>query len=543
MKIFPKNFNWINSIIALLFIFFYNYLFSQNAPENLNNKIYEFLKRLDTKHIINIKTETEPYSIDEIKNYLSIALNKKNFLTNIEKERLNFYLDYYGITRTSRRWDKFDYKENNFYFYITPVFGYDKRWNNGVESYGRVGGVRLLTSFGNRFSLYAHLQDRGDFKGYSDINRYNSPLRKYEFQPQKNGFEYSDVISGIKFTGDWFSLTFAKDYLRIGNGEFGQLILSDNVNSFPFIELDLNPVKWFRFRYLFASLNSKVIDSNYYYNSFPGSQINERRYDYINKYLVLNLFTFSPLNFVDFSLGNSFVYSGNLRMETFLPYSFFKYLDRDFGKGQIKDGNGQLFFDLSVRYPKNFKFYGTWFVDVISIRKSLEGNYVENWFAYTLGTKMYDPIIKNLDITFEYTKIGPWVYEHKDITTTYKHLNQTIGHWLGQNGDVLDLQFRYYILYNLQLVVLFESTRKGTEMDIYYAYDGRDLLRVNFLYPPIRRDKRIKFDILYEPIYSLILKASYEYINIKDDNISRTPKFKQGSFRRINIGFDYGFPY
>lgn len=534
-----KNF----SIKFLMLIFFYNLSYSQNIPENLNSKIYEFLERLDSKHIIQLETEKKPYNIIDIKNYLELAPKKNNLLTNIEKERLKFFSEYYELPKKGFSIKKLEYTDRNFYFFITPVLGYDSKLTNGRYSFGRVGGVRFLTNFNQKFSLYAHLQDRGDFKGYSDISRYVTPLRKYEFQIQKNGLEYSDVISGIKYDEDWVSITLAKDYLKLGNGEFGQLILSDNVNAFPFFQIELKPTNWFRFKYLFASLNSKVIDSNYYYNSYPGSAINERRYDFINKYLVLNLFTFSPLRYIDFSLGNSMVYSGNLRMETFLPYSFFKYLDRDVGKGQIKDGNGQMFFDLSIRYPKNFKFYGTWFIDVISIRKTLQGNYVENWFAYTIGSKIYDPIIKNLDFTIEYTKIGPWVYEHKDITTTYKHLNYSIGHWVEQNGDVLNIRLRYYILHNLQLKTLIELVRKGTEEDIYYAYEGRDIKRVNFLNPPVRKDKHVRIELEYEPIYSLIIRSSFEFVNIKDDNFNRTNLSKQGSYKIFSIGFEYGYPY
>lgn len=529
-------------LILIIFYFNYNFSFSQLIPENLNNNIYEFLERVDTKHIIKIETEAKPYTIEYIKQKLLELNNKKNLLTKLEKDQLKFYVNKYFDTGEFYIFG-FKHNSDDFYLELSPVINYSRRWNNGRASFGRVGGLRLFTSYKNNLFIYTHLQDRGDFKGFTEINREISELRGYEFQKQESGFEYSDVISGIGYGDEKINIMLGKDYNRWGNGSFGQLILSDKVNSFPFVKFEYKPVEWLRFRYLFGTLNSKVIDSNSYYYSYPGSQLSEKRYEFIKKYIVTNLLTISPFKFVDFSAGNSHIFSRNFRLEMLLPLSFYKYLDRDVGKGAIEDGNGQLFFDLSVRYPSKFKFYGTWFIDVISLRKTLKKNYIENWFGYTAGVKIYDPLIKNLNVNVEYTKINPWVYEHKDITTTYKHLNYTLGHWIGQNADLFDISLKYFIMYNLSIDFLVEYLRKGGLIDVYYAYEGRDEVQVYFLYPPVRKDLRIKFNIQYEPVYSLIIKFTYEHNRIKDEDQRRTPLSLIGNHDIFTISFDYGFPY
>jgi len=533
-----------NSLITLscLFIIFVINVYPQNIPENINNHIYDFLDKMDAKHFIKIDDETKPYSINYIKSLLLELKSKYELLNKIEKEQLIFYLSRY-FKDTNYYLFGYNYFNEQFQLQIEPVVNYSRRWSNGKSSFGRAGGVKLLTSLNDNFGLYTHLQDRGDFYDFSSYDRNISSLRGYEFQLQQNGFEYSDIITGISYGNNKINFLFAKDYNKWGSGKFGQLILSDKVNAFPFIKFEYKPVSWFRFRYIFGSLNSKVIDSNYYYNSYPGSKINEKRYDFINKYIVANLLTFSPFRYIDLSAGNSHIFSGNLRMEMLLPMAFFKYLDRDVGKGVISDGNGQLFFDISIRYPKKFKFYGTWFIDVISIRKSLHGNYIENWFGYTAGLSTYDIFLNNFEWGLEYTKISPWVYEHKNLTTTYKHLGYTLGHWIGQNADLFDIYLKYYLKYNLRFDLILEYLRKGAEVDVYYAYEGRDELKVYFLYPPVRKDFRIKLNLEYEPIYSLILKFNYEYQNIKDSDISRTPLKELGAKHIFTIGIDYGFPY
>ena len=529
-------------IFIILYFFYTNLGYSQNIPENINDSIYEFLERMDAKHIIRIETEVKPFTINYIKEKLLELKSKQQFLSNLEKEQLLFYINRY-FDLNNFYFVGYYYNDDNFYMDISPVVNFSYRFNNGKQSFGRAGGIKVNTSYKKDFAIYAHLQDRGDFKGFTELNRDISPLRGYDFQIQKNGFEYSDVISGVMYGNEKINFLFAKDYNIWGNGSFGQLILSDKVNSFPFIKFEYKPVDWFRLRYIFGTLNSKVIDSNSYYNSYPGSQLSERRYEFISKYIVANLITISPFRFMDFSVGNSHVFSRNMRLEMLLPAAFYKYLDRDVGKGIIEDGNGQLFFDLSVRYPSKFKFYGTWFIDVISLRKTFQKNYIENWFGYTLGFKAFDPLIKNLILNLEYTKVNPWVYEHKDITTTYKHLNYTLGHWIGQNADLYDFYIKYFMMYNLSIELIFEYLRKGDSVDIYYAYEGRDELKVYFLYPPVRKDTRLKINLKYEPIYSLIIRLTYEHNKIEDAKLNRTPSQLLGKHDIFTIGFDYGFPY
>jgi hypothetical protein len=217
---------------------------------------------------------------------------------------------------------------------------------------------------------------------------------------------------------------------------------------------------------------------------------------------------------------------------------FFKYLDRDTGHGSVEDGNGQLFFDVSVRYPKSVKVYSTLFIDVTEIRNILKNDFHNTWAGFTLGAKKIDLITENLDFTMEYTRINPWVYEHKDETTTYKHVNHYLGHWIGQNADQLRLQLDYRVLRGLKLTSYAEFIRKGRLNDIYYAYN--DDYYESFLSHPVRNESRFCFEASYEIIHDLFADGYYSYSDIKDEDLYRTPKFLLGKKHSFGVSVHYG---
>lgn len=518
--------------------------FGQYIPESKENKVYDFLENLDTKNIIKINSEAKPFSRTYIIELLMQVHEKKDQLNNIESEDLFWFLKDFNVTindSTYDRWRVLKYRDNNFNFELTPIAGYSLTLNGNKNGKTQLFGIKAWGSYGSGFSSYINFTDKGEFGDNVDKQKFLTPATGRENKGAPNGIEYSDVIGGISLDWKWSNLTLAKDYNFWGHGTNGNLILGNKTPSYPFVKFEVNPVEWFRFKYIFAWLNSQVIDSSFSYNAAPNSKYDLTRERFIDKYFVINMFTFNPWSWLDLSVGNSLVYSSdNIRLETLIPFMFFKYLDRDVGKGSIEDGNGALFFDIGFNYLDNYKFYTTLFADVIGIRNTLEGKFHENWFAYTFGVKAVDLFTNNLNLNIEYTRIDPWVYEHKDITTTYKHLDYTLGHWLGQNGDNLKITLNYRFIRELKIETYLEKTRKGGLKDIYYAYNAKTEGIQPFLYGPLRKDFYIGLKVNYEPIHSLNTFLHYYYSDINDEDISRTPKFLLGSKHNLNIGFTYG---
>ena len=528
--------------LILIFFILTNIMVGQVVYTPLGNGVYDFIGRLSIKKIISIDDEVKPFARKYIAEKLSLLDQRREYLNDLEEEELDWYMAEYGnelnLTKDDTRWFLFNHSDSLFSISLSPIAGYGISSTGSSIGHSRWWGASVYSSYKNWFGAALSLRDKGEYGDNVDINKDFSPTRGAWYKSAPNGIEYSDVIGSISLNWDWGTVSLIKDYFQWGHGKYGQLILSDKAPSFPRIDFSIKPVDWLRFSYIHGWLNSLVLDSSRFYYTYPLSEFPRLRQNYINKYIAANMLTISPNDWMDISLGNSIVYSGDMRPEFFIPFMFFKFLDHNTGRGDIEDGNGQMYFDVSVKYPESYHFYSTVFIDVTEIRNVLNGDFYNTWFGFTLGVEKADLLAPNLDASLELTHISPWVYEHKDETTTYKHINYYLGHWLGQNSDQLRFQLNYKVLRGLNISAFVERIRKGGLLDIYYAYEAP--LDLKFLYSPLRKDLNIGFTASYEYLHDLIFKLDYHHSQVSDDQTGRTPVFLLGEKENFFLQIYYG---
>jgi hypothetical protein len=522
---------------------------------------------MSLKDIIRLDDEVKPFSrkyiaekLLQVKN--KIQINNTDF-SEIEFYELRFWAsEFYNelnqiitdndfpdifndqsdplFNQIKERWFLYSYSDSLFNLKLSPLAGYGLSSSGDKSGHTRWVGLSTFGTYSDWFGFSFDIRDKGEFGSNVDRNKYISPLRGAWYKSVPNGIEYSDAKGSINFNWNWGQVSLIKDYLQWGHGKFGQLILSDKAPSYPQIRLQIKPVEWLRFSFMHGWLSSLVYDSAYFYNSYPGNLSETLVKSYIPKYVAANMLTVTPLDWLDVSVGNAVVYGGELRPEFFIPFMFYKFLDHNSGRGDVNDANGMMYFDISAKYPKNFQFYGTMFIDVTEIRNILDNEFENTWIGFTLGGKSVDVLFDNLDVTIEYTRLNPWVYEHKNEVTNFKHLKYSLGHWLGQNADQVRLQFNYQLFQGLKFKLFAESVRKGGLDEIYYAYSGIDEKDFPFLYSPLRKEQRIGFDISYHYIHDLMIKGSYIYSNVTDENSNREPVFLLGSKNSFSITVFYG---
>jgi hypothetical protein len=555
----------ITNIVLCLLIFSINDLHAQSVFVPVETNVYEFLERLSLKGLITLDDEAKPFTRKYIADKLievdyDISIDK-NLLSNIDIEELDFYkqefyteinriINSYQLNNISKfnsrskenteRWFLYSYSDSLFNLTLSPIAGYGLTSTGNIAGFTRWVGASTFGSYADWFGFSFDIRDKGEFGDNVDKTKYFSPIRGAWTKNAPNGIEFSDAKGSINFNWSWGQVSLIKDYFQWGHGKFGQLILSDKSPSYPQIRLQLKPTSWLRFNYIHGWLSSEVYDSAYFYNSYPGTISETLIKNYIPKYIAANLLTITPINWLDVSVGNAVVYGGDLRPEFFIPFMFYKFLDHNSGRGDVNDANGVIYFEISAKYPKNFQFYGTAFIDVTEIRNILSNNFTNTWVGITVGSKSVDVLFNNLDVVLEYTRLNPWVYEHKNEVTNYKHLKYPLGHWLGQNADQLRLQFNYQILRGLKLKMFTEFIRKGGLDEIYYAYAGMDEKNFPFLYSPTRIENRIGVDISYEYMHDLMLKGTYTYSEVKDEDNYRQPLFLISSKNSFSITLFYG---
>ncbi len=530
--------------LTFLFVFVLNICLSaQVVYVPLWNDVYDFLDRQSLKQNISLDDEVKPYSRKYVASLLEKLISEKNKLNSIEQKELEFYRQEFAYELNeinNERWYLFSYSDTVFTVKLSPLAGYGLSTTGNNSGSQRWIGLSTFGSYSDWFGASFDIRDKGEFGDNVDKEKQFTPQTGAWTKSVENGIEYSDVKGSITFDWGWGNAGLLKDYFTWGHGSFGQLIFSEKPPSYPHIRFTLKPVEWLRFYYFHGWLNSLVIDSSGIIIEYPGTISEREKKSYLNKYVAANLLTLSPLNWLDISLGNSFVYSGDLRAEMFIPFMFFKFLDHNTGQGSVNDGNGTLYFDLKLLYPETYQFYSTVFVDVTEIRNVLEEDFSNTWVGYTFGAKKVDLFFPNLDIAIEYTRVNPWVYEHKLQSTNYKHINFVLGHWLGQNADQIKVQFNYRLFRGLSFKIYFEWLRKGGMEEIYYAYAGKDEKELDFLYSPLREDKTVGFLFRLEYLHDLILEGQYQYSEITDEDAYRTPSFMLGNNHSFGISLFYG---
>ena len=548
------------------FFLFFVLVVSLNAQtvfEPMGNRVYGFLERMNLKGFITLNDETRPFPRRMIAEKLVEIKTVQGKLNSVERDELEWFSKEFYPELTSLsgiitnppgfssvypsfkapendRIRLLGYRDSLFSFNLSPRGGYELKYWGDEQGHSRWWGLRMYGTYDDYFSASFDYMDKGEYFITDWQKEFSSETSFFINNAGASRIEYSDMRGGFTLDWKWGTLSLQKDYVNWGHGENGQLVLSSNAASFPHIYLTLQPAEWFRFYYIHGFLNSLVIDSSASYYNRWDSEKPFLRQEYVGKYFAANQFTLTPYNGVDLSLGNIFVYSGRLRPEMFIPFIYYKVMDHNTARGAVDDGNGFLFIDLSVKHPKTFKFYTTVLMDVLEMRDLLKGIWHTSWFGVTFGAKKIDLLIPNLDVSLEYTRLNPWIYEHKDETTTYKHINFNLGHWIGQNADNIKLSLDYLPISRLNINLFAENFRKGGLKDINWAYENAKE-KQEFLYAPVRRDFRLGLKAGYEIIHEFFGEFEYRYTSVTDEDLTRSLDFQLDSKHNFTISLGYGF--
>lgn len=536
----------------ILFILFLTAAHAQVVFEPSWHDVYNYLDRLSQKGVIEYDDLLKPLPRTYIYEKLVEAEKKENQLTNLEKEELNYFKKEYffemKLTGDTAQYNKspnffgkdeagrfrlFSYSNEVFKVNVSPVLGYKLTWPgkernrnswNGLYSYGYLSGL-----IGYSMDLRVH-NEQGS---YLDPFRYFTPEQgiipsaRTNLESHENSFDYSEVKGMVSAGWSWGDIVFAKDFITYGYAKSGNLVLSDKAPSYPFIRIDIHPVKWLNFHYFHAWLSSDVIDSVNYEAGL--------RSIYRNKYFAWHCLTVTPLIGLDVSLGESVVYADRLEPVYLMPFMFYFLADNYLSnreEGHKGDSNLQLFLSVSSRnHIKNTHLYGTFFVDeltlagltgsLLSYNKHTMGgtvfgsSRVRSQLGFTLGGSIADLPVENLTFTVEYTRINPFVYQHHDPAQTYANSGYILGDWIGPNADIFYLNFNYRILRGLQFNLWGEYIRRGSESDsLQYANT-----QPPFLYGLNQHYKYFGINLNYEPVHEFNAAISFR-TNLESDEQS-----------------------
>lgn len=542
---------------TILIIFFFTIrLSSQPVFEPVESGVYDFLERQTVRGVINFNPEIKPVLKSEIASKLIELDGRRNQLTGIDRELLKYYLvDYihevklllkasvydeeakFLITDSGKRVRLFEYSGKDFSLFADPMLSVSYGKNYDENIFIRRNGLRAFGYIGKDWGYEFRFFDNEETTDLPDYDKYLSPERGVVITKKKpDSFEYDDVKASLVYSWGSGSIALGKDHFNIGSGRTGNIILSDKAPSFPFIRLDLKPVEWLRFFYFHGFLVSNVPDSSTLrFNSVT----NRTSIADVPKFMAFHLISFYPADYMSISVGESIVYSEHLQPVYMIPVMFFRVADHYLGRSNSSaSGNAQMFADFSyMNTMLRTRFYSSLFIDELSLNSIFEGGNLSA-IGFTAGTEMQDFPLDNSTITIEYSRINPFVYMNSVDAQVYSNENYKAGHWMESNGDIFSFRYRQQILRSLYFDGGIWYMRKGKRElpDEQYTSPYPP-----FLYGGQRNEANVNFSINYNPFHPVHVTLKYNYRDIRDEDVTRTPEKFQGHFNDFLISLSYGF--
>jgi len=563
--------------------------YSQDIPHPIRNTgVYTFLDELANNQIITMNSAVKPYSRAFIARCLEEAMEKRELLSGRQEKELDFYLKDFGkeikgttaqrrngagntpgpanagpppkeglkvessedggggdppsprLRRTeegerarggenTKRLDLFYYKDSLFSLTVNPILGGEVFSNSaGEATYSRNGAE--ARAYVGKLGFYASLRDNHE-KPFLGLPQY---LTQREGGHIKGSTDWSEMQGGVTWSWKWGNAGLVKDNFEWGNNYNGANIFGGHNPSFVHLRMELYPVRWFRFNYIHGWLNSMVVDST---RSFwvTNSYGTDYREVYHRKFITANLFTFTPVKYLNISTGNSIIYDNTTVNPAFLiPVMFYKSVDHSVSSG-INNMNSQMFFDISSRQIKHLHLYATLFVDELSVKRFFKDD-EWNFFSWKAGFRLGDFPLQNLSLTTEFTYTYPLVYQHNVPTITFESNNYNLGHYMKDNSREWYVALDYKPLRAMDIRLFFIDAIRGI--------DHTELGSPRLGNPPLDtiewQSTSAGLRVSYQVINDLYVWGSYIYSET-DGDIRWSPEYYQGVKNTVNCGLTVGF--
>jgi len=564
------------TILSILFIFAFLAVSAQDIPEHISyTRIYDYLDELATDNIIELNSVAKPYARTFIAEKLLQAQGKKDKLNKRQRDELRFFLNEFALEQDKLPGTNFtisrnenltfagiqpglSYRDSVFRVKITPLLGMDITRNSNGTITKRWYGADFQAMFGKHLSVYGSLRDISIDGPLLARPGYLNDYPGYEYKESASGGDFSDSRGGIKYSWSWGSIGLVKDNVIWGDNYHGSNILSGRAPSFPMLTLHLKPTKWFELQYFHGWLVSDVLDSTRYYLDNLGA----KHYRMKNKFIAANMLTFTPIDKLNLSVGNSIIYAeDNVQPGYFLPIAFYKSIDHTLTKGlNLENQNSQIFLNFSSRNIKHLHLFTSVYADEISWGRFLPKSKERNPISYKVGADLSNFPIENLSLVAEYTNTNIINYKHSIPALTWASNGYNLGSYLGDNSEEMYLAMRYKPIRGLDLSLSYTDAKHGNEYE--YVRDNHAIDAIISQPSPgsiTWSNKTLGFNAQYEVFNNAYAIVNVAYSNIQGYNLTSTPivgevrktaqgyldlftpAYLQGKDTTVTVGFSFGF--
>lgn len=550
---------------------------AQRIPEMIEyTEIYDFLEELTTDGVIYTNAAIKPYTRDYIAARLMEAQSRDSLLNKRQKEDLQFYLQNYALEcdtlptyysyghRHVTQWKTnvsnlnladpslhILTKDKIFKMRVRPILGMDISYNKQGLLMHRIYGAEIQMDIAHHVSIWGSIRDNSWSGQGVDGSRITKPaylnnLAGVQYKEASYGGDFSDSRGGISLYAWWGSIGVQRERITWGDAQHCSNILSAHNPAVPMFTIQITPCKWFQFDYFHAWLPSNVIDSTYWYSEQQTATGTQREYRPANKFMAANMFTFMPIKYIQFSIGNSIVYAErNVQAAYFIPIAFYKSLDHLLTKGLATENqNSQAFATITVRPTDHLRLYGSFFIDEFKLSRMKKSDPQHNLYSYLVGFNWSGWPVRGLALRGEFVRSNIATYEHSIKVLDYTSNSYQMGHYMGSNSQSIWLQISYRPTRSLRLTLDYTNNTKYTAYDYIRGDIGKIISETPFKNAIWRKDE-IKFRAVYEVFNNCYahVDAAFNYARANDpaDLAKYSPVYLQGKKLTFSCGLSFGF--
>jgi hypothetical protein len=522
-------------------------LYAQSVYVAIGHESYDFLKRMEARQLLtDYKDAALPLSRMQVATYLAALEIKADDMSRVERETFEFLktefnyelLKIAGDPQPSEtRWHVLSRELTGGIFNLDLDVNLWRKYTDGQLTSDRSPGLKMYGYAFDNVGFYFNLIDNretGIDVDYSRINE-NGLRNFYALSPadrayysrvksnnrgvipsrlEKGWIEYDEENAQFSWQIGSFTLSLEKMNNVWGYGRNGTVIFSDNAPSYPQFKLRVPLSKDIEFVYFHGELNSDVIDSSSsYYVTYPNQDYSKFREVDHSKYIAAHQLEISLWHGVDFSIGESVVYSDRGPLFIYLiPVMFFKSGEH---YNSDKD-NCQIFGSIDLNVIKNVNAYLSLFIDELNTDKLFDPNLSRRQVAFSSGIRVFDIPATNCDMTIEYSRVNPATYNHSYPATTFTNNGFILGSWMGQNADDLFLELGFIPTHALRVTTFGEVFRKGDMLPLVdqYASDGGNK---PFLFGPLHIERSFGITAKYQPLRDLFINVKARIHKIEDE--------------------------
>jgi len=296
----------------------------------------------------------------------------------------------------------------------------------------------------------------------------------------KNNFKELDMEipfrAFLSIGNNNWRVTYGRDKLDMGNGETGNMMLSDYPDFYDFLFVTTY-WNYFKFSAGYIYLEPWLTPSEKALEPFPN------RIEYFGERYKAFLFHRLELRFwekVNFSITESLIMGGmypQIRDFNFMAVFHSWY--------EFERSNGALEADLEITPYKWINLYGQFFLNEYQTEYEEKSNSYPTALGYLGGIKAYYPVKTGyLNAGFEWAKTDPLLYNRYNPFLTYVtrrriwsfyppdgfyYLDKPLGYYLGPDAVTYSIYAGYSILDSFSVKIGYQNIEKG-EMTISSPY-------------------------------------------------------------------------